>query len=333
MNKIKVSVIIPTFNRNKSLLNTIRSLKKQKFSNYEIIVVDNACLETTKNLVENEMKRIERRNYSLIYIREKKAGLHNARHMGAKIAKSEILLYGDDDIIADEDWLEQIYTCYNDNKAAAVGGRIVGEWKTKIPPWFYLFGTKKNCGALSLLDLGEGTFSLPLDVSIYGCNFSIRKQILLNIGGFNPDSFPKNKIIFRGDGESGLIRKLRKKNYKILYTSKAIVKHVISSNRLTPSYFFERSYREGVSKAYSLYRHNDVLGLFKMGSLIFFFLRYFFYFIKFFSSNNSNLKIFYKSMQIYHSSMIIHMIRISRDKNLKSFVLKNDYINEISIYV
>ena len=42
----KVSVIIPTFNRFKNLLNTIKSVKEQTYSNIEIIIINDNSTQT-----------------------------------------------------------------------------------------------------------------------------------------------------------------------------------------------------------------------------------------------------------------------------------------------
>ncbi len=82
--KVKISVIVPTYDNNVFLVNSIKSLKEQNFLDYEIIVVDNACLDSTKLIVEEFIRSIDVRKYSIKYIQEPKIGLHNARHAGAK---------------------------------------------------------------------------------------------------------------------------------------------------------------------------------------------------------------------------------------------------------
>jgi len=43
----------------------------------------------------------KKRKRKVIYIKEPKIGLYNARHTGARVAKGEILVYVDDDVICD----------------------------------------------------------------------------------------------------------------------------------------------------------------------------------------------------------------------------------------
>ena len=45
------SVIIPAFNREESVLDTLRSLEEQKFVDYEVLVVDNGSIDRTREVV------------------------------------------------------------------------------------------------------------------------------------------------------------------------------------------------------------------------------------------------------------------------------------------
>lgn len=317
--KVEVSIIIPTRNRAELLGKAVCSFQRQTFPEelYEIIVVDNASSDSTKKLVE---KMASDTRVPIHYILEERIGLHYARHTGARHARGEILLYGDDDIVASQDWVEQIYLCYLKEDAAAAGGRITGRWEAEIPEWFRDFG-EQGSSILSLLDLGEGMFPLSNGQSLYGCNFSIRKSVLFRVGGFNPDGFPKDRLIYRGDGESGLIKKLKKRGYRLYYNSYATVEHVISINRLNRGYFKQRYYREGISRSYSVYRDSNGSILMVAGDILLSFLRLCQKGFMCFIFNNFRHKCFC----IYLIARIKHNFRIITDSNLKKYTLRDTY--------
>lgn len=246
---VKCSVIIPTHNRAVYLRDTIISLQNQNIPKnlYEIIVVDNSSTDETP-LLMREIADVDSR---ITHMREERVGLHLARHLGAKIAQGDILAYVDDDIIADSKWLAELMKPYKNEKVVCVGGKILPRWESTPPSWI----SSVHPAYFSLLDRGEGIKELIWPEDIYGCNFSIRKSFLFKIGGFNPDAFSERRLIwYRGDGETGLLRKIYATGHKIIYNSQALVWHRIPASRLTLKYIKRRAFDEGISSLYSVIR-------------------------------------------------------------------------------
>jgi len=87
----KVSVIIPTYNRDALLRRAMESVLNQTFDDFEVLVVDGAKSDSTKELV---------RSYGdgrLRYIPQKGKGIANARNLGVKKARGEFIAFLDDD--------------------------------------------------------------------------------------------------------------------------------------------------------------------------------------------------------------------------------------------
>ena len=59
----KVSVIIPTYNRNKLVLDAIDSVLEQTFQNFEIIIVDDGSTDNTKTHIDSYQKKDTRIKY------------------------------------------------------------------------------------------------------------------------------------------------------------------------------------------------------------------------------------------------------------------------------
>ncbi|MGC8659672.1 MAG: glycosyltransferase family A protein, partial [Desulfomonilaceae bacterium] len=105
---MRFSIVVPTLNRCDSLRTSVASLLESKFppSDYEILIVDNGSTDNTRQIAE---KFIESNFGTPIrYFYEPIPGLLSARHMGALESKGEILVYVDDDIEADQYWLNAI---------------------------------------------------------------------------------------------------------------------------------------------------------------------------------------------------------------------------------
>ncbi len=99
---IKISVIIPTYNRGKIIGNSIKSVLNQTFKNLEIIVVDDGSKDNTKEIVD------EFKDERVRYIKlNNNTGAANARNIGIKNAIGQYISFQDSDDIFYPDKLER----------------------------------------------------------------------------------------------------------------------------------------------------------------------------------------------------------------------------------
>lgn len=260
-----LSVIIPTRNRSSLLEKVIQSLILQTYpkENFEIIIVDNGSTDGTKCVVESFKNDLS----NLIYIYYPELGLHVGRHAGLALSKGEILVYGDDDIEAFPTWLEGVAESFQDPAVALVGGNDLPRFESAPPEWveqlWQVTPWGKTIGEYSLIDFGNDVKEIP-PYYVYGCNFSIRKKILLMVGGFHPDSMPDDMLKYRGDGESAVSDVIITKKYRVIFNPKASVYHLVSASRMTISYIHKRGYIQGISDSYSYIRkrgHQNLINL------------------------------------------------------------------------
>lgn len=320
---IKISIIILTLNRASYLKTALNSALNQSFSEnkYEIIVIDNGSTDNTKQLVEDLNHQHDNR---IRYFYDIRPGLHIGRHLGAKYARGDILLYGDDDIIASTEWVKEIYKCYSKKKVGAAGGKIIPKYEIEPPKWLKIF----HSGYLSLLDLGDEYLEINTN-EIYGCNLSIRRSILFELGGFHPDAMPQGLIKYRGDGETALMDKVVKAGYKTIYNPKAYVYHVIPSSRLTINYFKKRAFNQGISDSFSLIRkcgkieeniYENKLKNSSIISKIITFMR----FMKH-GGNIKYLKYYCQVRNAHKEGMKYHRDEVKNDPELLKYILKENY--------
>ena len=90
----KVSVIIPTYNREKYVVKALDSVLSQNFEDYEIIVVDDGSTDNTKEDLKRYKDKIN-------YIYQDNSGVSAARNTGIKLAKGEWLAFLD----SDDEWM------------------------------------------------------------------------------------------------------------------------------------------------------------------------------------------------------------------------------------
>lgn len=94
MKKPKVSVVIPVYNGEKHIVETLKSVKSQTYENLEIIVVDDGSTDQTPALVKKE---------GSLYIRQDNRGVAAARNVGIQQATGQYLAFID----ADDKWDER----------------------------------------------------------------------------------------------------------------------------------------------------------------------------------------------------------------------------------
>ena len=130
----KVSVIIPTYNRARLMKRAIRSVLNQMYQDFEIIIVDDASTDNTKEVVESF--NAERIKYIRHEINEGEAA---ARNTGIKSASGKFIASHD----SDDEWLpeklgRQVRTLENSPPKVGVVytgfWRIKGDGKTYFPP-------------------------------------------------------------------------------------------------------------------------------------------------------------------------------------------------------
>jgi glycosyltransferase involved in cell wall biosynthesis len=98
-----VTIVIPTYNRPETLKASINSILRQTYSNWELIVVDDASSIDVKPYMDELMK-----NHPLITYHKNKSrkGPSGSRNVGISLSKFDYLIFIDDDIILMPDVLE-----------------------------------------------------------------------------------------------------------------------------------------------------------------------------------------------------------------------------------
>jgi glycosyltransferase involved in cell wall biosynthesis len=107
--KPDISIVIPTFNGKKKIINLLQSIENQFFRNLEVIVViDGSTDETSKAIKALNL------SFRLIIISQSNKGRAAARNTGAAEAKSDLILFLDDDMRITTDTISKHIAFHND---------------------------------------------------------------------------------------------------------------------------------------------------------------------------------------------------------------------------
>lgn len=234
---MKLSVVIPTYNRLDSLTLCLEKLSQQSLSCefFEIIVVDDGSSVSCQNEVETIFDK-----YGLTgrYWRQNNAGPAAARNRGVELANGEVVVFIGDDMMGEKDFLQVHYDFHNlypqDYYAAL--GRV--EWpldwlKTDFMKW--LDETSFQFDFVSLISDNTADYK-----HFYTSNISLKRNFLLTNGLFN-ESFP-----YAAFEDTELGYRLEKMGLKLIYKPQSLVYHY---HQLTLDYYLSRMEKAGVSAA------------------------------------------------------------------------------------
>ena len=245
-----ISVIIPTINRIKTLKAVIQSLVDQTLDKdlYEVIIMDQGANSETKKLVD---KFSVTAGPKLNYISNSVPGTHSNRNIGVKKATGEIIVFLDDDTIADSNYLKVVYESFvKDPDIALMTGKVMPLYEDDdLPDWLDSFWIDDKWGKyiweITLLDAGDSYKEIAPHL-VFGCNYIVREDIYISHKGTYPDIFPREMIRFDGSGETLLATRIEEDGLKIIYNPDIKIKHIIPKNRLTFEYFYYRYYVMGI---------------------------------------------------------------------------------------
>jgi glycosyltransferase involved in cell wall biosynthesis len=240
-----ISAIICTHNREQYLGAAIDSLLHQDFAGeYEVIVVDNASNDRTREVVEARLSHPRLR-----YVHESVLGLSVARNTGATQSLSPILAYLDDDAVASSQWLQVLHDAFQqDERLAIAGGKVTLLWAEGMePPRWLSSGLAGNLGAY---DLGDATVYIDRPgLTPRGLNYSVRQSFLEQIGGFDLNLGRVGKNLLSNE-ELMMTERALELGWQVAYLPEAIVAHNVAPERVRRAWFLNRGWWQGISECY-----------------------------------------------------------------------------------
>jgi glycosyltransferase involved in cell wall biosynthesis len=232
-----ITVILCTYNRCQSLARALDSIAVSvvpKTIEWEVLVVDNNSSDQTEAVVKDFSHRFRGR---FRYLFEPRQGKSYALNSGIGEARGDILVFVDDDVIVEPEWLQNLTSALHDSELAGCGGRILPQQGFVPPNWLALDGPYNLVGALcAYFDLGD--VSRELRDPPFGANMAFRKEMFARYGDFRTDlgPFPDNKIGFE-DTEFG--RRLMAAGERLQYIPTAVVYHEVPDYRVRKEFLLK----------------------------------------------------------------------------------------------
>ncbi|RLE53876.1 MAG: hypothetical protein DRJ30_06230 [Candidatus Methanomethylicota archaeon] len=235
--RIRISVVIITYNSANSLEPLLISLRRQTLLPDEIIVVDGGSRDETVKIAKKFDCKI---HIEPVKIRAK------ARNLGVQVASGEILAFIDSDCIPERDWLENLVRNFHRGEnIAGVSGKVLALNKEKLIPRL-----------LDLLSSGKPHYAT--------WNIAYKKKVLEEVNGFDDR--------LHACEDQALAWKILRKGYKILWAPNAIVYH---RHRESLVSFLKQQYEYGkwaviTRRLYGISYYKSLLLLFTLPLLFLF---------------------------------------------------------------
>lgn len=215
---VKVSIAIPTYNRKNMLRRLINSIKSSTFTDYEIIVVDDASTDGTDKMIKEEFPDV-------IYIRHDTPTLVAKSRNDAIMASSgDFIFFIDDDNVVEKDTIEKLYNYISSHDKIGVIAPVTC-WYSMPDKVMYAGGVFSRYSRRTII-LYPGRSCKDLEGKIIECDvfansYMFRKEAIQKAGLIPWKRIPWN-------GEDGYLQyKIKKLGYKNITLGSARVYHDI----------------------------------------------------------------------------------------------------------
>lgn len=213
---MKISVVVPTYNRDARLRETVEGALRLDWPDLEIIVVDQ-----TERERPGAPAGLPRGDERLVYLHHGPPSVVAAVNLGVARARGELVLLLDDDVRLDDRGLVGEHAAnYADPAVGAVGGRVLdAEHPVEHP-----YDPRSQDPVWGFFHSGW-THGTRCDVTTApGANLSLRRDVLLALGGLD-ERFVGNAFRWEND----LCLRVRAAGYRVIYDPRPTVHHFYGS--------------------------------------------------------------------------------------------------------
>lgn len=241
---LRLTLLIPTFNRSRELLRALRSVAEQRLDPalWECVIVDNNSTDDTADAVARFAE--EHPTLQIRRVVEPKAGVSHARNRGLQEARTELIASIDDDERINPNFLEAYLRFFDTHPEANIaGGKIIAEYPSGRPAWMSRWTERPIANPM---DYGETVRPFPKGALPGGGNMAFRRSVALRYGFDTQLGRVGGKLI--GGEENDFFLRLVASGETLWYVPQAVMWHIIPAEKLTPDYLDRLSYHIGISQ-------------------------------------------------------------------------------------
>ncbi|MCD2200490.1 glycosyltransferase [Halobacterium sp. KA-4] len=239
---MRVSVVLCTYSPDmyEHFREAAESVLGQTYDDVELVVV----VDGNDNLYDRVREEYSERENVVLHCNDENVGLLESRNTGAELASGDVVAFIDDDAIADEQWVEELVESYEEQDALAAGGKMTPKWVAGkpdfLPEEFYWLVGVTHKGFAD----GPGWVR-----NTFGSNISFRRDVFLELDGFDTDIGGRKGDKNLQGGETELCARMRQEyDEQVWYNPDAEVAHKVFDYRTALQWLCDRAFWQGYSK-------------------------------------------------------------------------------------
>jgi glycosyltransferase involved in cell wall biosynthesis len=238
---MKVSVVICTYTEEmyEHFEDALESVRAQTYDDIEIVVV----VDGNEPLYERIQADYGDDEELILHCNEENVGLSASRNNALELVTGDVVALIDDDAVADERWVEELVSVYEERDAIAAGGKMTPHWVAGKPEFlpeefYWLVGVTHR----GFAEPGEEVRNT------FGSNISFKTEIMRELGGFESQVGRQGEKNLQAH-ETEFCARMREEYGKgVIYNPEAKVGHKVFEWRTDKQWLLERSFWQGYSK-------------------------------------------------------------------------------------
>jgi glucosyl-dolichyl phosphate glucuronosyltransferase len=225
---IDATVILCTRNRASLLPAALQGLANQVTNRvFEILVVNNASEDRTVDVIAEWCRRDRR----FTTINEPQVGLSSAKNAGVKAARGHFVLFTDDDVLVEPNWVEAHVELLSAKDGFTIAGGPILPISHDLGPWPKWLGEASR--DLPWLDHGAPARPLGRWDQVWGANMAMPRAVFDRVGLWNEELGRKGDA--RGTWEDlEFADRVRNSGGQVWFCPGAVIHHRIMPQRALP---------------------------------------------------------------------------------------------------
>lgn len=211
-------------------------------ADWQVIAINNASSDESEKILRSFSDRLP-----IIVLNQPIRGKNRALNTALPFIQGDLVVFTDDDILPEPNWLNEFKRCANDHPDCDLfGGAILPHWGRTPDPWILNAVPHGVTFGLTAPDLPEGPIYPGL---IWGANMMVRRRVFDAGHRFNEDVGPNAGQYIMGSETEFNIR-IVKHGYQTWFCPTSRVRHIIRDFQMTEDWVIQRAYRFGRNQCY-----------------------------------------------------------------------------------